>query len=204
MMDIVMSAIRDSVYFHEMKLFFLHEHFDVMSIYQLNLLVDIYQEILHHKESKLNPMVNQFNTIKISMLIYRICFKIEEKNIYSLITKCSLLKNYLVNSLTSYFERQNNILVLYKLMAEPILHTSEKKDSLDIMYEMNMQELLRNPVVVEVLNLVYEGKYSVSSSAMSMSQTFFCLFEMEITSLKSINERLLANIVNVGDSGSAK
>ena len=89
-------------------------------------------------------------------------------------------------------------------MCEPILHTSEKKDSLDIMYEMNMQELLRNPVVVEVLNLVYEGKYSVSSSAMSMSQTFFCLFEMEITSLKSINERLLSNIVNVGDSGSAK
>jgi len=27
---------------------------------------------------------------------------------------------------------------------------------------------------------------------------------MEITSLKSINERLLSNIVNVGDSGSAK
>ena len=53
----------------------------------------------------MNPMVNQFNTIKISMLIYRICFKIEEKQIYSLITKCSLLKNYLINSLVSYFEK---------------------------------------------------------------------------------------------------
>ena len=60
-------------------------------------------------------------------------------------------------------------------MSEPILHMSERKDSLDIMYEMNMQELLRNPVVVEVLNLVYEGKFSVSSSALSMSQTFFVL-----------------------------
>jgi len=47
-------------------------------------------------------------------------------------------------------------------MSEPILNMSEKKDSLDIMYEMNMQELLKHPVVIEVLNLVYEGKYSVS------------------------------------------
>ena len=54
-------------------------------------------------------------------------------------------------------------------MSEPILHMTEKKDSLDIMYEMNMQDLLRNPVVVEVLNLVYEGKYSISASALSMS-----------------------------------
>jgi hypothetical protein len=76
-------------------------------------------------------------------------------------------------------------------MSEPILHMTERKDSLDIMYEMNMQELLRNPVVVEVLNLVYEGKFSVSSSALSMSQTFFCLIEMKIGDTKSINERLL-------------
>ena len=54
-------------------------------------------------------------------------------------------------------------------MSEPILHMTERKDSLDIMYEMNMQELLKHPVVVEVLNLVYEGKYSVSQSALSMS-----------------------------------
>ena len=89
-------------------------------------------------------------------------------------------------------------------MSEPILHMTEKKDSLDIMYEMNMQELLRNPVVVEVLNLVYEGKYSISASALSMSQTFFCLLEMDTADIKSIYERLTQNIINLGDSGSAK
>jgi len=89
-------------------------------------------------------------------------------------------------------------------MIEPILHMSERKDSLDVMYEMNMQELLQHPVVVEVLNLVYEGKYSVSSSALSMSQTFQCMLDMDALSLKSINERLIANIVNFGDSGSSK
>jgi len=76
-------------------------------------------------------------------------------------------------------------------MAEPILHMTERKDSLDIMYEMNMQKLLQHPVVVEVLNLVFEGKYSVSSSSLSMSQTFQCTLEMETMSLKSINDRLL-------------
>ena len=76
-------------------------------------------------------------------------------------------------------------------MSEPILHMTERKDSLDIMYEMNMQTLLQHPVVVEVLNLVYEGKYSVSSSSLSMSQTFQCTLEMETMSLKSINDRLL-------------
>ena len=103
------------------------------------------------------------------MLIYRICWKIEQKQIYSLITKCSVLQNYLISSLMKYFEKQINILTLYKFMIEPILHMTERKDSLDIMYEMNMQDLLKHPIVVEVLNLVYEGKYSISSSSLSMS-----------------------------------
>ena len=91
-----------------------------------------------HKDAKLNPVINTFNTIKLALLIYRICWKIEKKQIYSLITKCSLLQSYLITSLSNYFEKQNNILVLYKFMSEPILHMTERKDSLDIMYEMNM------------------------------------------------------------------
>jgi hypothetical protein len=54
-------------------------------------------------------------------------------------------------------------------MREPILHMTERKDSLDFMLEMNMESLLNNPVIVEVLNLVNEGKYSVDSSAASLS-----------------------------------
>lgn len=91
LMDILMNTIKESVKFHEMKLFFLHEHFDVLSIAQMNYLIDIYQDILNIKDPKLNPIINQFNTIKIALLIFRICWKIEQKQIYSLITKCSLL-----------------------------------------------------------------------------------------------------------------
>jgi len=202
MMDIIMTTIKESVYYHEIKLFFIHEHFDVMSVQQLNQLIDIYQTNLHTNNIKLNPIVSQFNTIKTALLIYRICFKIEVKQIYSLITKCTLLQEYLENSLSNYFEKQNNILTLNKMMLEPILHMTEKKDSLDVMYEMNMQRLLKHPVVVEVLNLVNEGKYSITASPLSMSQTWVCTNEMKIASLKSMAERLIQNIVNFGDTGS--
>jgi len=42
LMDILMNTIRESVQFHEQKLFYLHQHFDVLSIYQMNTLIDIY------------------------------------------------------------------------------------------------------------------------------------------------------------------
>jgi len=50
-------------------------------------------------------MLSQFNTIKYSLLIYRISWKIADKKIYSLITKCSLLNNYIYKSLEGYLER---------------------------------------------------------------------------------------------------
>jgi hypothetical protein len=99
-------------------------------------------EILTTKEFKQNPVLSQFNTIKYSLLIYRISWKIERKKIYSLITKCSTLNKYIMNSLTSYLGKQQHISQLYKFMREPIFHMTEKKDSLDIMLEMNMNTLL--------------------------------------------------------------
>ena len=84
-------------------------------------------------------------------------------------------------------------------MREPIFHMTEKKDSLDIMLEMNMEKLLKHPVIVEVLNLVYEGQYSFDSSVMSLSQTFLAFFQMEVADYKSINERLIQNITTFGE-----
>jgi len=84
-------------------------------------------------------------------------------------------------------------------MSEPILHTTETKDCLDIMYEMNMKELLQHPVVIEVINLVYEGEYSISSSPLSLSKTFICASEMSSLSQRNITKRLLVNIQNCGE-----
>jgi len=63
---------------------------------------------------------------------------------------------------------------------------TEKKDSLDIMLEMNMETLLKHPVIVEVLNLAYEGKYSADGSALTLSATFQSFFFMDLADLKRI------------------
>jgi len=54
-------------------------------------------------------------------------------------------------------------------MREPVFHMTENKDSLDLMFEMDMAVLLNNPVVIEVLNLVNEGQYSVDVSLIHLS-----------------------------------
>lgn len=78
MLDIVMSTIKQSVRFHEMKLFFIHEHFDILSIKQMDDLVTIYTNLLvFNKDIIKNPLVSQYNTIKVTLLVYQICWKIE-------------------------------------------------------------------------------------------------------------------------------
>jgi hypothetical protein len=75
-MDILINGIRDTQLFHEMKLFFIHQYFDVMTVEQLNRLVDILMEITTVQDLKSNPSLYQYNTIKYALLIYRICYKI--------------------------------------------------------------------------------------------------------------------------------
>ena len=79
MMDIILQTVKESPRYHEIKLFFIHEHFDILTIQQMNQLLDIYQDTLSRQNAKENPMISQFNTIKVTLLIYRICWKIEEK-----------------------------------------------------------------------------------------------------------------------------
>jgi len=54
-------------------------------------------------------------------------------------------------------------------MTEPVLSLDVQRDSLDIMLEMNMEDILNHPVIVEVLNLVYEGMYTVDNQALFLS-----------------------------------
>lgn len=170
-MDVIINTLKTEAY-HETKFFFLHQHFDLLTVKQMNNLIDVLMEILDIKDVKRNPVIHQYNTIKYALLIFRVSWKVEEKKIYSLITKVSLLNQYLLSSLEKYFTRLTHISHLYNLMCEPVLHMSLRMDSLDIMLEMQMDKLLKNPVVVEVLNLVYEGQYSYESSALYLSETF--------------------------------
>lgn len=199
MVNQIITSLKDSPRFHEFKLYFIHEVFDKLNVIQMNRILDIYQRQLHTKAYKKQPVANQFNTVKISLLIYRTCWRIKKRRIYSLQTKCSIIEEYLNKSLCKYFNKQNNILILQRMMLEPMLHYNEHKDCLDIMIEMDMKELLQHPVVMEVLNLIHEGKYSITTSPLSISYTFQCLLDMEMLSLNSINERFTKYIFSFGE-----
>jgi hypothetical protein len=54
-------------------------------------------------------------------------------------------------------------------MREPVLHPTERLDSMDLMLIMNMEKLIQHKVVEEVLNLVFDGKYSIDSSIFDIS-----------------------------------
>ena len=137
-MDLIMLSMKNSPKFHEVKLFFFLSHFDVLSIYQMDQVLDLYIEILHSKDPSRNPMISQFNPTKVALMIYKICWTIEKKEIYSLITKCDTLEGYIIRSLQTFFVNQESILILYKNMSEPILDLETNRDSLDIMATMNM------------------------------------------------------------------
>ena len=64
MMDILIASLRNSVRSHEFKLFFILEYFDNFSVFQMNMLVDTYLEILDRKDYRFNPMLSQYNTVK--------------------------------------------------------------------------------------------------------------------------------------------
>jgi len=70
------DSIRDSVKFHEIKLFFILEHFDQFNIQQLNYLVDALRRVFFRADMKQNPMLNSYNTVKLSLLVYRVSWRI--------------------------------------------------------------------------------------------------------------------------------
>jgi len=90
-LDTVIDSLAESICFYEYKLFFIHEHFDELTIVQLNNTIDKLLVVLFKQDLRLNPLMSQANPIKITLLIYRICWKIEKKRIYSLITKCEVI-----------------------------------------------------------------------------------------------------------------
>ena len=80
-----------------------------------------------------------------------------------------MLKEHLKMSLERYFSHQVHIHQLCELMSEPILSLGTPQDSLDLMLEIEMYDLLKHQIVVEVMNLVNEGRYSVGGSVLHLS-----------------------------------
>lgn len=191
-------ALRESQWYLELKLFFVRQSFIYLNVAQMDELLSLFQEIFNVNSPKCHPLVNCYNPVKISMLVYEVCWNVQRKNIYSLQRKCNAIMTYLKTSLDKYFNAQGNISHLYKLLREPILHSKEQKDSMDMMFLMNMDEIIQHKVVEEVLNLVYDGKYSIDTSPLYLSSLWNTLEQMPTFSPKSVFKRLISNINTMG------
>ena len=123
LMEYLILSMRDSVRLFEIKLYFILTNFDLMTIEQMNTLVDILVMVFNKHEYKMNPMLSQLNTIKVSLLVYRISWKIEQKKIYSLITKCEMVNKNIFKCLNKFLSNSTNIAQIYKFMLEPVLST---------------------------------------------------------------------------------
>lgn len=61
-------------------------------------------------------------------------------------------------------------------MREPILNPIERRDAMDLMLLFDMDRIIQHKVVEEVLNLVFDGKYSIDSSMMDISSLWVYIF----------------------------
>ena len=70
---------------------------------------------------------------------------------------------------------------------------------MDLILMMDMTELIKYKVVEEVLNLVYDGKYSIDTSPLYLSSIYNTITSMDTFSPKSIYNRLENNINSMGE-----
>ena len=73
-----------------------------------------------------------------------------------------------------------------------------------MLLEMKLLDLLNHPIVVEVLNLVCEGQYTIDGSTFTLSQTLNSVLQYEAFSIKSMNQRIIENIKTMGQVNSKK
>jgi len=70
---------------------------------------------------------------------------------------------------------------------------------MDLILMMDMTELIKYRVVEEVLNLVYDGKYSIDTSPLYLSSIYNIMSTMNTFQPKSIYQRVLTNINTMGE-----
>ena len=68
-----------------------------------------------------------------------------------------------------------------------------------MMLIMNMDSLIQHKVVEEVLNLVYDGKYSIDSSSLYLSSLWYISDQVSTFSPKSVFRRMITHIDQMGN-----
>ena len=93
-------------WYFELKLFFLRYMFPSFNVAHFDELLTILDKIVNDDNPKMQPLINCYNPIKCSLLVYEICWKIKNQNVYSLQRKCDELTKYILNCLSNYLNEQ--------------------------------------------------------------------------------------------------
>ena len=71
------SSLKDSQWYVELKLFFVRQSFPYLNVAQIDELLSLFTTICNEPNPKKHPLVNCYNPVKCSLLIYEICWKVE-------------------------------------------------------------------------------------------------------------------------------
>ena len=70
------NSIRDSEWYFEMKMFFVRQLFPHYNVQQMDDLLMLFTSVFEVANVKKHPLVNCYNPVKCSLLVYEICHKI--------------------------------------------------------------------------------------------------------------------------------
>ena len=70
------QSIKDSPKYLEIKLFFIHEHFSLLDVEAMNLLIDTVMGVLKRRNYAYNPILSCYNPVKVALLVYLISYRI--------------------------------------------------------------------------------------------------------------------------------
>lgn len=123
-------------------------------------------------QSRGNILILTLNVIKSSCLLIELLEMVRE-NFGFLDRRIKEIRQVIVKIAKEYMDRVDNEEEMHYLLLE---HDIDYRDSLNIIYDHEVAELLENPYAQKIVMNIWESKYNVSSSMFAASTVHNLLF----------------------------
>jgi len=123
-------------------------------------------------QSRGNILILTLNVIKISCLLIEL-LEMVRNNFGFLDRRISEIRQVIVKIAKEYMDRVDNEEEMQYLLLEKDI---DYRDSLDIIYDYEVAELLENPYAQKIVTNIWESRYNVSSSVFAASTVHNLLF----------------------------
>jgi hypothetical protein len=126
-------------------------------------------------QSRGNLLILSLNVIKSSCLLVELLEMVRD-NFGFLDRRIDEIKNVIVGIAKTYMDTVDNEEEMQYLLLEKDF---DNRDSLNIIYDFQVSELLENPYAQKIVNGIWESKFNVSSSIFSASTVHNLLFNYD-------------------------